>query len=381
MSGSLCIACFFDLPKQSKLNPYFLPKSALAFWDTKASHCLYREFPAFHTSVSCLYRLDRAGALVPVEMDREILSQYTARHIPWPTTNIDHFGPHYNNILALYQGNFDPLQPPPYALRNSPAYQSSLVNKSRCPSPAVMSARIGQIRYNVLNRHSIEQLGIIGGADSFLSQCLGAIVVMPGNQVDDTSFMTHPHHFEKQASKAGLGTGLWARTKGRFRGVVNSIARRAHRMSQRALAIRAYLQSPVYAQRSARESDAGLHAYANCNIIRANRFHLCHDDRRQLHLPGDDQEYGKSLWIQVLATEMLRMVHAIGMDGANTLGNNHLLKWDVPIPVISSFHVSNGPVSHPILGSIVTSSETWYRPTLRPLKFRYALRSRSNERE
>mmetsp|Transcript_9387 Transcript_9387/g.14072 ORF Transcript_9387/g.14072 Transcript_9387/m.14072 type:complete len:327 (-) Transcript_9387:278-1258(-) len=326
--------------------------------------------------------MHRDGALVPVETDREILRKYSARNIPWPTANIDDFSPHYNGILALYQGgNFNPLQPPSHALRNSPAYQSSLVNKSRCPSPAVMRARIGQFRYDVLNRHCIDQLGMIGGVDSYLEHYLGAIVVMPGNQVDDTSFMTHPHHFDKQASKAGLGIGLWASIKDQLRGVVNSITRRARRMMKRVLAIRAYLQSPEYAQRSVRESDAGQHAYANCNIIRANGFHLCHNDRRHLHLPGDDQEYGKSLWIQVFATEMLRMVHAIGMDCTNNPGNNHLMKWDVPMPAISSFHVSNGPASHPILGSIVTSSETWYRPTLRPLKFRYALRSRSNERE
>ena len=244
-----------------------------------------------------------------------------------------------------------------------------------------MRARIGQIRYDVLDRHFIDQLGMIGGADPYLEHYLGAIVVMPGNQVDDSSFMTHPHHFDKQASKAELGVGLWASIKERYLGMVDVIARRARRMMQRVLAIRAYLQSPEYAQRSVRVSDAGQHAYANSNIIRANRFHLFHDDRRHLHLPGDDQEYGKSLWIQVFATEMLRMVHAIGMDVNNSIGNTHLIKWDVPISVISSFHVSNGPVSHPILGSIVTSSETWYRPTLRPLKFRYALRSRSSERD
>ncbi len=80
-----------------------------------------------------------------------------------------------------------------------------------------------------------------------------------------------------------------------------------------------------------------------------------------------------------IVTDMLRMVHAIGMNGQNSQGNCHLLKWDVPIPVISSFHASNGLASHPILGSIVTSSEDWYRPTLRPLQFRYALRSRRSE--
>eukprot|EP00986_Skeletonema_menzelii_P000008 scaffold2_cov132-Skeletonema_menzelii.AAC.8 len=326
------------------------------------------------------FQLHRDGALVPVEMDREILRRYSARHIPWNTANIDLFGPNYNGIFALYQGHFNPLQPPPPALRTSSAYQSSLVNKSRCPSPETMRSRLGQQRYDVLDRHCIDQLGMIGGADSYLKHYQGAIVVMPGNQVDDSSFMTHPHHFDKQASKAGLGAGLWNSFKEQYFGMVDAIARRAHRMKQRTLDIRAYLQSAGYAQRSAR-SDAGQHAYANSNIIRATKFHLCHEDRRNLHLPGVYQEYGKSLWIQVLATEMLRMVHAIGMDSNNTPGNNHLMKWDVPIPVISSFHVSNGPVSHPILGSIVTSSETWYRPTLRPLRFRYALRSRSNERD
>lgn len=197
--------------------------------------------------------------------------------------------------------------------------------------------------------------------------------------VDDTSFMTHPRHFDKQASKANLGIGLWADIQALYHNVVNSITRRSHRMMQTVTAIRTFLQSPDYTQKAAEESNSGLHAYANCNIIQAYKFHLTHKDRRHLHLPGIEQEYGRSLWIQVLATDMLRMVHANGMDATNTIGNSHLLKWDVPIPVISSFHVSNGPVSHPILGSIVTSSEDWYRPTLRPLQFRYALRSRRSE--
>ena len=53
----------------------------------------------------------------------------------------------------------------------------------------------------------------------------------------------------------------------------------------------------------------------------------------------------------------------------------------VLIPVISSFHGSNGPASHPILGSIMTSGEDFYRPTLRPLQFRYATRSRKFKSE
>ena len=91
---------------------------------------------------------------------------------------------------------------------------------------------------------------------------------------------------------------------------------------------------------------------------------------------GNDQEYGQSLWFQVLASHDLRMVHAIGMDSTNQPDNNYLFKWDVLIPFISLFHGSNEPASHPILGSIMFSSEDFYRPTLRPLKFRYAIRSR-----
>lgn len=317
-------------------------------------------------------------------MDREILDRYCIRGIPWDTTVMDKFGPAYNGILAMYQGaTFNPLEPPPHHLRNTPAYHSLMVNKSRCPSPAGMRARMGQLRYNVMDRHFINQLGYPGGADPHFEEYVGCIMVFPGNDVDDSAFLTHPHHFEKQARKADLSTGrgqagLWTRIKDRYDGLLDQIFRRARRMMRRALEIRTFLQSAGYAERSARESDCGQHAYATSNIIRAKRFHLCNSDRRHLHLPGgDDQEYGKSFWIQVLASDKLRLVHAIGMD-YQARGHEHLIKWDVPIPVIFSYHVSNGPVAHPILGSIVTSNETWYRPTLRPFKFRYAIRSRSN---
>ena len=309
-------------------------------------------------------------------MDHEILNRYVNnRNIPWQTADIDLFNQHYNgnSIPTLYQGSL--LEPPPAALRNnSPAYDSSLLNKSRCPPPNTMTGRLGQPQYDTVDDHIINQMGMIGGFRPFLRRYHGCIMLMPGNMVDNTSFLTHPHHFDKQALKAGMMARLWSFILAIYFFFANAIFRRGRRMMQRALAIRVYLQSPGYAQTAAAESDSGLHAYANCNMIRAYIFHLTHRDRYRLHLPGNDQEYGRSLWFQVLASHDLRMVHAIGMDSTNHPDNKYLSKWDVLIPVISSFHGSNGPASHPILGSIMTSSEDFYRPTLRPLQFRYAIR-------
>ena len=256
------------------------------------------------------------------------------------------------------------------------AYHSSMLNKSRGPTPATMFARIGQDRFEEIHRYLIDQCGFVGGFPAWLVPLIGTIVLSPGDQVDDTGIICHPHHFEKQAEKALQLNGLWRTIKAQIGNMVNATFLRVNQLLQRVIQIRVHLQSPLYALLSSVESNSGLHAYANCNIIRAYVCHLTHQDRCRIHLPGENDEYDRSLWIQVLATKYLKMVHAVGLDVFNTPGLEYILRWDVPIPVAFSYHVSNGPASHPILGSIVTASEDFYRPTLRPLQFRFALRSR-----
>jgi hypothetical protein len=295
-----------------------------------------------------------------------------------------------NELMALRHNGANMLSAPNGQLLNSTAYRATQFTKDRCPGVQELIARIGQARFDDLDNTCRHQLGWIGGLSAFLMKNAGKIVILPGDMVSDTGIALDPHHLNKQFNKAhgaNVLRNLWREVLNTFRLVVDPESRlrkRARRyLHVAATIIRPYLLSLGYQQQDA--SNSGRHAYAHVNIVRGTTFHHTHRDRFVVNLPSDsnnllsdDHEHGDSFTTQVIATHDSKEVHAIGMDASNLPGSSQLVRWSVPVVSIASFHHSNGPASNPILGSLVTDTEDFYRGTLTPFQYRYAA-LRSNE--
>lgn len=294
-------------------------------------------------------------------------------------SNFDNNGVHGSqqryDIMAIRQ-NAQMLSPPTGIALDSPAYQSQQINKDRCPGVDQLIQLIGQVRYDKLDKYCREQLGWVGGLGAYLMNHKGQIVIVPGDMVSNSGMTLHPHHLNKQFRKAGeQETNKWRAVWIRFRN--STLVRRARALRTAANTIRQHIRSPAYQAEEA--SNSGHHAYASCNLLRGNVFQLTHIDRREVNLPSNSNnlpsphnDHGNSFVTHVIATHDSDMVHAVGLDTHNTPGNSHLVRWDVPVVSIGSFHTSVGPASSPILGSLTTDMEDHYRPSLNPLKYRYA---------
>jgi len=335
------------------------------------------------------YRLGRYGKLMRIPIDQEIVSRRppAADNVAMLRSNFDNNATDLqqrNELMALRHGA-NMLSAPTGQLLNSTAYRATQFTKDRCPGVQDLIARIGQERFDDLDNTCRYQLGWIGGLALFLTKNEGRIVILPGDMVSEIGMALDPHHLNKQFNKAqgpnATRRNLWREVLDAFRLVANRasrLRRRArHYLHAAATVIRPYLLSLGYQRQDA--SNSGRHAYAHVNMLRGKSFHLTHNDRFDVNLPSDsnnllsdDHEHGDCFTTQVIATHDSKEVHAIGLDATNLPGNSHLVRWGVPVVSIASFHHSNGPASNPILGSLVTDTEDFYRGTLTPFQYRYA---------
>jgi hypothetical protein len=358
--------------------------SAVALYNTTASHCLRRRIPLVHMGASCHFRIDRDGELGLIPIDAAILRlrQPVLDNVVIDRSNFDNNGvvgsQQQNDIITLRQHAVHPLSPPEGGDLDSIAYRSQHINKDRCPAAEQLIQLIGQERYNELDTYCREQLGWIGGLGAYLTRHKGRIVVLPGDMVSNIGIALDPHHLNKQYSKAGgQEANKWRAVWASFQNAVNALGRRATALRSAANTIRQYIVSLAYQLDAT--SNSGRHAYANVNFLRGVVFQLIHRDRNEVNLPSNSNnlpstwnEHGDSFVTHVIASHDSDTVHAVGLDTSNMPGNLYLVRWDVPVVSIGSYHTSVGPSSSPILGSVTTDVEDHYRPTLTPLKYRYA---------
>lgn len=339
---------------------------------------------------SFYYRLGRYGNLMRIDIDEEILNRRppAADIIAMSRSNFDNNATdpqQRNGLLALRHNGAQQLSPPNGQELNSTAYRATQFNKDRCPGLQELIARIGQERVDEIDNICRHQLGWIGGLARFLTKNEGKIVILPGDMVSEIGMALDPHHLNKQFNKAqgpnAMRRNLWREVLDAFRLVANGASRLRRRARQylhvASTVIRPYLLSLGYQRQDA--SNSGRHAYAHVNMLRGKSFHLTHQDRYAVNLPSDsnnllsdDHEHGDCFTTQVIATHDSKEVHAIGLDATGLPGNYYLVRWGVPVVSIASFHHSNGPASNPILGSLVTDTEDFYRGTLTPFQYRYA---------
>eukprot|EP00986_Skeletonema_menzelii_P013121 scaffold7473_cov118-Skeletonema_menzelii.AAC.2 len=331
-----------------------------------ASHALLRSHPIYHMSDSCHFRVDGTGQLSPIDIDEQVINMDPSLNVNWANADFDQWSINHNNIGALWQPGTDLTRPPSGLELQSSAYQNTLVNKARCPSAAALVELIGQEAFDEDNRFVIEQIGIPGGLLQYLANFEGRIVVMKGNYVPIPQLIIHPHHLDKQVRKAGGPTRFWNEMK---RQCAN-MAERIQRMAQQAAIVRQFLCSIGYVANN--QSDSGKHSYATSNWLHGVEFWFCHDDRSYVHLTRSRREHSKSFVGQTLDSADTERAHAIGLDITGLQAHQHLVSFDLPVPSSSSTHISCGPASSPILGCIVTVTDTSYRPTPVPIKFRFA---------
>lgn len=336
------------------LFPILLYSSLIVDRDRiKPIHALRRKLMFYHATVSAVDRVN--GVMQPNRMVWESLAR-CGINPNFHLANID--APHASRGI-FWDQHQDLTRPLAIHLLQLAQYFGANPHREMSRDRATYEARLLPANFHRLFRdYAIRQYQWMDGGNQYLNRHLRQNVVKPGSLHGTEGFIVNGSHYNKHA----IGAEHWQQRRYHYNN--NPNLNNAQRLHQRANDYHAmastHIRNNLRHQNTPR-SDRDW-SYATTNIFHVFQWHLTALAHWRLHYPGAGEEFSRSFLLQMLLYSDLIDVCAENVSDAHY----NLLRWCFPCPVAASFHVQNGPATHPFLGAIFTVHEESYRPINQP---------------